>query len=72
MPYSDADLALTEALECDPEVMRERIRAKGWHWDLAHSPLAWTWRDGKKVALDLVERLTGVRLFEYRSYRRIR
>jgi len=23
VPYSDADLALTEALECDPEVMRE-------------------------------------------------
>jgi RimJ/RimL family protein N-acetyltransferase len=22
-PYSDADLALTEAMECDPEVMRE-------------------------------------------------
>jgi RimJ/RimL family protein N-acetyltransferase len=23
LPYSDADLALTEALECDPDVMRE-------------------------------------------------
>lgn len=52
-----------------PTVMRERIAAKGWHWDLAGSPLAWTWRDSKKVALDLFERATGVRPFEYRSYR---
>jgi hypothetical protein len=52
-----------------PAVMRERIARKGWHWDLAGSPLEWTWRDAKKVALDLVERATGHRLFEYRSYR---
>ena len=23
LPYSDADLGLTEAIECDPEMMRE-------------------------------------------------
>ncbi|MDR3606060.1 MAG: glycosyltransferase family 2 protein [Oligoflexia bacterium] len=54
-----------------PAVMKERIRAKGWHWDLARSPFAWEWSDSKKVLLDLVERATGVRLFEYRSYRRV-
>ncbi len=52
-----------------PEVMLERVRSRGWHWDLGSSPLEWSWRDSKKVALDLVERMTGVRLFEYRSYR---
>lgn len=52
-----------------PAVMLDRIRSKGWHWDLAHSPLVWSWSDGKKIALDLFERATGKRLFEYRSYR---
>lgn len=55
-----------------PATMRERIAAKGWHWDLGGSPLAWSFKDGKKVSLDLLERVTGVRLFEYRSYRLIR
>ena len=54
-----------------PAVMRERIRSKGWHWDLKHSPLAWNLGDAKKIALDLFERATGQRLFEYRSYRLI-
>jgi hypothetical protein len=54
-----------------PAVMRDRIQAKGWHWDLDRSPLIWTWKDAKKIALDLFERATGRRLFEYRSYRLI-
>jgi glycosyltransferase involved in cell wall biosynthesis len=54
-----------------PRVMRERIQSKGWHWDLKSSPLAWSLRDAKKVALDLIETATGHRLFEYRSYRLI-
>jgi hypothetical protein len=52
-----------------PAVMAERIRAQGWRWDLAASPLEWRLSDAKKVALDLFERATGHRLFEYRSYR---
>lgn len=52
-----------------PAVMRERIAAKGWHWDLARSPFVWNWRDAKKIVLDLLERVTGHRFFEYRSYR---
>ncbi len=52
-----------------PQVMGERIAQKKWNWDLAHSPFEWSWKDGKKVLLDLFERATGVRLFEYRSYR---
>jgi hypothetical protein len=52
-----------------PRVMRERIAAKNWRWDLERSPWEWSWKDGKKIALDLFERATGRRLFEYRSYR---
>ena len=54
-----------------PASMKDRIRTKGWHWDLQHSPLSWNLGDAKKVALDLFERATGRRLFEYRSYRLI-
>ncbi len=52
-----------------PTVMRDRIRSKGWHWDLDHSPWIWHWKDAKKVVLDTIERITGFRFFEYRSYR---
>ncbi len=52
-----------------PRVMKDRIAQKNWTWDLARSPFEWTWGDGKKIVLDLFERATGVRLFEYRSYR---
>lgn len=52
-----------------PSVMRMRIFEKKWTWDLAHSPFEWSWGDGKKILLDLFERATGIRLFEYRSYR---
>lgn len=55
-----------------PITMKERIDAKKWTWDLTRSPLEWEFADVKKIALDLFERATGVRLFEYRSYRRIR
>jgi glycosyltransferase involved in cell wall biosynthesis len=54
-----------------PSSMGERIRAKGWHWDLDGSPLEWLLSDSKRIALDLVERATGRRFFEYRSYRLI-
>jgi hypothetical protein len=52
-----------------PRVMSDRIQAKGWHWDLQQSPFEWRFRDIKKITLDLFERATGYRLFEYRSYR---
>jgi hypothetical protein len=51
-----------------PGTMHARIKNKGWHWDLKNSPWVWNWKDLKKVTLDLFERLTGVRLFEYKSY----
>ena len=54
-----------------PQVMRERIAKKGWKWDLENSPLEWTFHDLKKIVLDFFEKLTGYRLFEYRSYNRI-
>lgn len=52
-----------------PKVMIDRVRTKNWNWDLANSPLEWAIQDVKKVVLDLAERLTGHRFFEYRSYR---
>lgn len=55
-----------------PKVMKERIKNKGWHWDLKNSPMTYTWRDSKKVVLDSIEQVTGCRLFEYRSYKKIR
>lgn len=55
-----------------PSVMKNRIQNKGWHWDLSRSPLVWTMKDSKKMVLDTIERLTGHRFFEYRSYRLIR
>ncbi|MBI2712368.1 MAG: glycosyltransferase family 2 protein [Bdellovibrio sp.] len=51
-----------------PNVMALRIQNKGWHWDLKSSPWVWSIRDTKKVVLDLIEKFTGIRLFEYRSY----
>lgn len=54
-----------------PAVMHERIAKKGWHWDLKSSPFVWVWSDTKKVILDSLEKMTGYRLFEYRSYRLI-
>ena len=55
-----------------PCVMLSRIQQKGWHWDLNQSPFIFSWKDTKKVILDLFERTTGIRLFEYRSYRLIK
>lgn len=52
-----------------PAVMRARIAEKNWNWDLENSPQVWSRRDAKKIVLDLAERLTGYRFFEYRSYR---
>jgi hypothetical protein len=61
---------LTSFRATHPAVMRERIEKKNWKWDLEASSYVWNWKkDPKKVVLDLVERATGVRLFEYRSYR---
>lgn len=55
-----------------PKTMAARIAAKGWEWDLKSSPLIFSAKDLSKVALDLIERATGARLFEYRSYRLLR
>lgn len=52
-----------------PQVMTHRIKEKNWRWDFEHSPRAFSWRDLKKIPLDLFERISGVRLFEYKSYK---
>lgn len=55
-----------------PIVMRERIARKNWPWDLQRSPWVFTASDVKKVVLDTVEKFTGRRFFEYRSYKIVR
>jgi hypothetical protein len=49
-----------------PGTMQERISKKGWHWDLDRSKFVWEWKDLVKISLDLFERSTGHRLFEYK------
>jgi glycosyltransferase involved in cell wall biosynthesis len=55
-----------------PSVMLDRVRAKAWSWDIRKSRMEWSLSDAKKIVLDSVERVSGIRLFEYRSYRRVR
>lgn len=54
-----------------PKYMQDRIQKKNWKWDIQNSPLEWKIVDLKKIALNSFEQLTGIRLFEYRSYKRI-
>jgi glycosyltransferase involved in cell wall biosynthesis len=55
--------------ETHPAVMRERIKKKNWNWHLEKSPLVLGKKDITKIPLDFFEQLTGIRLFEYRSYK---
>lgn len=52
-----------------PKIMHRRIAESGELVDLAKAPFVFAPKDLIKVALDLLERLTGWRAFEYRSYR---
>lgn len=52
-----------------PRVMERRILEKGWNWDLGSSPFVFSFRDLGKILLDGFERLSGIRLFEFRNYR---
>jgi hypothetical protein len=54
--------------ETHPAVMSARIEEKNWNWDFENSPLVFGKKDLTKIPLDLFERITGIRLFEYRSY----
>jgi len=54
--------------ETHPSVMKERIARQGWRWDLKNSPFVFQASDTKKMALDLYERVTGHRPFEFRNY----
>ncbi len=55
--------------ETHPATMRERIRTKNWNWDFENSPVVFGRKDLTKVPLDLFEKMTGIRLFEYKSYK---
>jgi len=63
---------LTRFRETHPAVMRERIQKKNWNWDFENSPLTLGQKDITQIPLDLFEKLTGRRLFEYRSYQLIK
>ena len=52
-----------------PAVMEKRILEKGWNWDLKTSAFVFTSGDFKKVLLDLWEKFTGHRPFEFKNYR---
>jgi glycosyltransferase involved in cell wall biosynthesis len=51
-----------------PKYMHQRIKQKGWHWDLSNSEFVWSIKDGKKIVSDALESVTDFRPFEYRSY----
>jgi hypothetical protein len=54
--------------ETHPGAMLARIRLKNWNWDFENSPLVFARKDFTKIPLDFFEKMTGIRLFEYRSY----
>ena len=55
--------------ETHPAVMKDRIKAKNWNWDFENSPMIFGRKDLTKIPLDTFEGVTGVRLFEYKSYK---
>ncbi|MEK6705806.1 MAG: glycosyltransferase family 2 protein [Bdellovibrionota bacterium] len=63
---------LQKFLGTHPAVMSKRISAVKWKWDYDTSKFVWTFGDIKKAILDIFEKLTGYRLFEYRNYKLIR
>jgi glycosyltransferase involved in cell wall biosynthesis len=60
---------LTQYRGSHPAVMKQRIALRGWSWDLKNSESVFELGDLKKVALDIYERLTGHRPFEFKNYR---
>ena len=52
-----------------PAVMKKRIQEKGWTWNLRQSPFVFHAKDIKKAAMDVYEKLTGHRPFEFKNYR---
>lgn len=59
---------LVEYQGTHPAVMKVRIAEKGWTWNLKDSPFIFTVTDTKKVILDIFEKFTGIRLFEFKNY----
>ncbi len=51
-----------------PAVMLARVEEKRWKVDLMAFPLAWEWKDARKVLAHWVERATGWLPFQYRNY----
>lgn len=51
-----------------PAVMRERVEQKRWKVDFMSFPLAWEWKDARKVLARWLEKTTGWLPGEYRNY----
>ena len=51
-----------------PQVMDQWIRDKGSDLDIMGLPLRWQWGDIKLVLSEVVEKITGHRLFEYKNF----
>ncbi len=62
-------LGLKKYTGSHPQVMHGKIESTKWSWDFETTPMEWKWSDLKKITLDCIERVTGVRFFEYKSYR---
>ena len=59
---------LSEYRGSHPKVMEQRRKEKGWVWNLKESPFIFSMKDIKKVILDVFEKLTGYRPFEFKNY----
>ena len=53
-----------------PSVMRERIKNQNWHFDFRSKITSY--REFRYWLSDLIEQITGLRLFEYKGYRLIK
>lgn len=51
-----------------PKVMHARIEEKRWNVDLMAYPLAWEWKDARKVVSRAIEKATGWLPGQYKNY----
>jgi hypothetical protein len=63
---------LNEYRGVHPRVMNDRIAKQDWNFNYKRSLTDWTLKDVNLAASDLLERTTGYRIGEYRSYKWLR
>jgi glycosyltransferase involved in cell wall biosynthesis len=52
-----------------PEVMSERVKNQSWQWDPFQNKIPLTRKNCINILLNLIEKITGYRLFEYKCYK---